>query len=333
MTGISHQPHLVQAARELLIHIARSPHRALVAYGDLAAEIDQHPRSIAPILNSVARECANRDEPNLTALVVLRRTGLPGTISLSQADDGRLDLATWLAEVEAVQSFDWDSGQGAEPPWDGPDYWQDFPCPSTNCPIKNTGLRRGGRLPSTEDPPLAYMILGGRLDASVDTKPTWNKFLNLVRKSNRDRGEAYKIIVTDPYLLSEAGQDGRRRPTWDYFLRYLAEVKARDDFQLIMWNREFNKHRVTNRGLAWERHIRRAYPAARLAWVDDSTGPIFHDRLYLVAGRSTANLRGVFGPSLNGLGADSIFLAGELESDALAVLRKLLDRTRLRHFT
>jgi hypothetical protein len=333
MAGLSHSPHLVRATCYFLIQVARSPHKVLVTYGDVAAAIDQHPKSIGPILNSVARQCANQDEPNLATLVVLKRTGLPGTLRYPSTDDCRLELDAWLAEVESVQSYEWASGEGAETPWENQDYRRDYPCPSSSCPMRLTGLGRDVWLPSAEDPPLAYMILGGRLDSSVDTRPTWNKFLDLVRKSHRGQGEAYKVIVTDRYLLNEFGQDGRRRPTWDYFLRYLAEVKVREDFQLVMWNREFNKHRGTNRGRAWEQHILQAYPAATLAWVDDATGPIFHDRLYLVAGRSTASLRGVFGPSLNGLGADSIFLAGELENDALVVLRRLFDRTRLRHST
>ena len=78
MTRFSRRPNDVAAARQLLID---SRHRAdLPTSGELANVIGGIARGVAPVLNSVARDCHERAEPDLSVLVVDARSGLPGSV-------------------------------------------------------------------------------------------------------------------------------------------------------------------------------------------------------------------------------------------------------------
>jgi hypothetical protein len=70
-----------------------------------------------------------------------------------------------------------------------------------------------------------------------------------------------------------------------------------------------------------ERKIKTDFPGARIGTFP--TGPRFHDRFYLTRDQS-GRLAGIFGPSLNGLGAKTIVLMGELETGALQRLAGLV---------
>lgn len=64
--------------------LIRQRHRAdgrMPRYGEVAAVYGGVARAVAPVLNSIAAECAAATEPDLSALVLRDRTGLPGTFN------------------------------------------------------------------------------------------------------------------------------------------------------------------------------------------------------------------------------------------------------------
>src|SRR5687767_11491863 len=76
----SRRPDDVAAARAFLITTINRPDDQLPRYGEVAAAIGSISRAVAPVLNSIARECEERGEPDLSAVVVLGGTRLPGSL-------------------------------------------------------------------------------------------------------------------------------------------------------------------------------------------------------------------------------------------------------------
>jgi hypothetical protein len=70
MTRFSRRPNDVAAARQFLIDSRHRTDQHLPTYGELANVIGGIARGVAPVLNSVARDCDQRTEPDLSVLVV-----------------------------------------------------------------------------------------------------------------------------------------------------------------------------------------------------------------------------------------------------------------------
>ena len=70
-TPYSRRPEVVAAVRAFLISVRDRPDDLLPRYGEVAEVYGGIARAVAPVLNSVARDCAQAGEPDLSALVVL----------------------------------------------------------------------------------------------------------------------------------------------------------------------------------------------------------------------------------------------------------------------
>lgn len=86
-------------------------HRAdeqLPRYGEVAAVYGGIPRAVAPVLNAVARDCKLAGEPDLSALVVLGRTGLPGRLNGEVlVPEDLLARTAWLSELRRIRGYNW----------------------------------------------------------------------------------------------------------------------------------------------------------------------------------------------------------------------------------
>lgn len=69
-TRYSRRPNDVAAARAFLLTTLDRPDDQVPRYGEVAAVISTVPRAVAPVLNSIYKECDERWEPDLSSLVV-----------------------------------------------------------------------------------------------------------------------------------------------------------------------------------------------------------------------------------------------------------------------
>jgi hypothetical protein len=106
MTGFSRRPQDVDAVRRFLISCANRDDD-LPAYGEVAAIYGGIARAVGPVLNSIARDCESAGEPDLTALVVDSRTGLPGTFLGQPVAAGTAREARWRAELARIRRHPW----------------------------------------------------------------------------------------------------------------------------------------------------------------------------------------------------------------------------------
>lgn len=109
-TPYSRRPDWVAATRGFLISQRHRTDKQLPRYGEVAAVYGGIPRAVAPVLNAVARDCAEAGEPDLSALVVLESTGLPGRLGGQVVDpaDPR-SRALWRDELTRIRSYGWEA--------------------------------------------------------------------------------------------------------------------------------------------------------------------------------------------------------------------------------
>jgi hypothetical protein len=107
VTGFSRRPQDVAAARVFLIAAVRRPEPELPTYGEVAAAYGGIARAVGPVLNTIARDCDMASEPDLSALVVDRRTRLPGTFSGEPVEAGSSNETRWRDELRKIRLHNW----------------------------------------------------------------------------------------------------------------------------------------------------------------------------------------------------------------------------------
>ena len=107
-TPYSRQSEVVAAVRDFLISVRGRPDDLLPRYGEVADVYGGVARAVAYVLNSVARDCAVAGEPDLSALVVLADTGLPGRLNGEVLDPQDATAFTaWQAELQRIRHHGW----------------------------------------------------------------------------------------------------------------------------------------------------------------------------------------------------------------------------------
>lgn len=100
----------MDTARLYLIRVASGDERApLPTYGDVAASYGGIARAVGPVLNSIARDCEQAGDPDLSALVVDKSTCLPGTFDGQPVEAGSPQEAAWRAELAKIRRHSWDA--------------------------------------------------------------------------------------------------------------------------------------------------------------------------------------------------------------------------------
>jgi hypothetical protein len=184
------------------------------------------------------------------------------------------------------------------------------PCEHPDCPRRpNTKVRLPDDVDapetrSAEMPLLQLMVVGG----GPGQKPLRDRFLDLVRRVHAKAGEVKKVVVTDPYLLAEASDSGTHGGGFDNFCHYLRALQLAPDATLFI--PPGLKSPTQNRAL-WIERIEKVFPGLRVNSFRSNLS--FHDRFY-IAEHAAGEVRGVFGPSMNGLSGTDIAIFGELEA-------------------
>lgn len=107
MTRYSRRPGDVATVRTFLVQVAETPDASLPTYAVVASQYGGIARAVAPILNSIARDCAASGEPDLSALVVDRTTGLARTFNESPVEPGTASEGAWRDELDRIRSHCW----------------------------------------------------------------------------------------------------------------------------------------------------------------------------------------------------------------------------------
>lgn len=183
-------------------------------------------------------------------------------------------------------------------------------CPSNNCPLRSNQERKNH---ADELFIARFMVAAGGPNA----KPPKQSFLDLVRRTHSQSDLPREVILTDPYIYSDVSEDGKEGG----FSNLVAYLKAlglssADSFTLRMTPSPKRGTKTAKKNL--HRHLKEQFK--NIQFSDYSPQLKFHDRFYVVRHQSGA-IKGVFGPSINGLTSDSIVLMGDI--DELQPIKKL----------
>jgi hypothetical protein len=178
-------------------------------------------------------------------------------------------------------------------------------CPSQNCPLKLDEQRASG-VDGEEDVQLylRYQVVAGGPNARAPRE----SFFDLVRKVHPKADSPREVILTDPYIYTDVSEDGRPGGL-NNLVDYLTNlgIDQLDNFTLTITPSPKRGGKTAKHNL--QRLLKRRFLGIKFK--DFSPTLAFHDRLYIVRHKSGA-MRGLFGPSLNGLSSQSIVLMGEL---------------------
>lgn len=195
------------------------------------------------------------------------------------------------------------------------------PCEHPECPRRPSVVQAASDHGSTDDrdseqPALTHlMVVGG----GPGKKPLRDRFLDLVRKVHSGAGAAVKVVVTDPFLLTDTSENGTSGG-FKNFCDYLRELHLASN--AVLFITPGPKKPSANR-TRWIDSVQKAFPGLRIESFASKFS--FHDRFYIVEHQG-GDVRGVFGPSMNGLSDTDIALFGELEvPNALATLATWFD--------
>lgn len=174
-------------------------------------------------------------------------------------------------------------------------------CPSQNCPLRNWQNAQGND-ENIYDGLIFKLIVGG------GPKPPLEMFLDLVRKVHANKGQVKEVILTDPYLYLEVGADGKTGG-FDNLIAYLEALGLASSASFTLKTNPAAKG-STDKKRNFKRSLCKKYSNVKI----DEYSPKFkfHDRFCLVK-YDDEPLAGVFGPSFNGLSADSIVLMGDID--------------------
>lgn len=192
-----------------------------------------------------------------------------------------------------------------------PDNKSSLHCRSETCPLRKSGTETNAS--ASESQVLNLIVAAGGPDA----KPPRDSFFDLVRKVHRGLEQPREVILTDPYIYSDVSEDGLTGG-FSNLVQYLEVLglKNEDSFCLVTTPSPKRGGKTAQSNL--RRLLKKTFKD--ISFRDFSPELAFHDRFYLARHRSGA-LKGVFGPSLNGLSSKSIVLMGDI--DELQPLKKL----------
>lgn len=175
-------------------------------------------------------------------------------------------------------------------------------CPSYSCPLRD---KHNGEAKDDEPFIARLMVAAGGPGA----KSPRQSFFDLVRRTHAQSDLPREVIITDPYIYSDVSEDGIEGGFSNLVL-YLETLglSSEDSFTLRMTPSPKRGTVTARKNL--QRHLKKKFK--NIQFNDYSPQLKFHDRFYVVRHKSGA-IKGVFGPSINGLTSDSIVLMGDID--------------------
>jgi hypothetical protein len=210
--------------------------------------------------------------------------------------------------------------------WVNTDEWRSLvtvregSCVQLNCPLRlgrpPNSVSSGSASAASEDIVLEFMSVAG------GSKDKVNAFLSAARIVHRDNGFTKDLLVTDPYIYADRGEDDTPGGTAN-FLKYLDVLNVPANGTLTIFQPPYAKGNKAGSAPVWRKSVEqhgntRGY-RIEFKHFRTKTGTRFHDRFYL-ARHGNGLVSGLFGPSMSGLNDKSFVLIGELETMSLKQL-------------
>lgn len=197
-------------------------------------------------------------------------------------------------------------------------------CPQHDCPLKLDAKPRQVRDEESEsDQPfvIELMTVAGGWSAKAKA------FFDMTRKVHGGKGDIKDLLITDPYIYYEQGEDGTAGGT-TCFLNYLDNLNVAPRSKLTIYQPPYAKGDKEIAGKAWRTSVRQHAEGngfeVSFVFFDVISNARFHDRFYL-ARHVDGTVSGMFGPSMTGLNDDSFALMGEIEH---LTMKRLLSHLR-----
>ena len=207
------------------------------------------------------------------------------------------EVRRWVSEVSEEQAE--------------PDSYSDLNCHLEMCPLRKSGIQTNA---SASEPQALNLIVAA---GGPDAKPPRDSFFDLVRKVHRGLDQPREVILTDPYIYSDVSEDGLTGG-FNNLVQYLEVLGLKNEDRFILVTTPSPKRGGKTAQSNLRRLLKKKFKD--ILFRDFSPKLAFHDRFYLVR-HSSGALKGVFGPSLNGLSSQSIVLMGDI--DEVQPLKKL----------
>ncbi|MEQ3337562.1 hypothetical protein [Clostridium butyricum] len=153
---------------------------------------------------------------------------------------------------------------------------------------------------------ISFLTLGGGDKNNVPKK----RFLDLVKNIHKDQ-EVKKVIITDRFIYLDKAEDYTTVGGYDNYVEYLNSLKIDKDKVFTITTNPHAKGSTQSKEI-FQRTIQDNFK--NVQFEEFSREYKFHDRLYLVKDKK-AQIKGVFGPSLNGLMSESIVLMGDISDN------------------
>jgi len=188
-------------------------------------------------------------------------------------------------------------------------------CSFVNCPLK--GQTKEIISSDNENKLFGLMTIGGGSDGMKSPK---DSFFDMVRKVFKGIGNVNMVILTDPYILADVGENGVSGGHSNFieYLKILIPEKTHHfELNISPSRKGQSKYKI------FVELVKNNFPNVKIG--PYKSGYKFHDR-FLIAKNDKGLYRGMFGPSFNGLDSKSIVLYGELEEkNTLEKIKKWFD--------
>ena len=271
--------------------------RFILGFPPRKEDIQEIQRTIPELLSN---EYSNRDLDNIFHLY-LRLHGKGKMFIDGDLNFTAKKLREWLADAKLSEKKE-GSVNNKSPAASG--------CVGGKCLFANEELEEEEESDDETPRILELMTVGGGLNRKEPLKC----FLDLITKVHSPIKVSPKsIFITDPYLYVDVSQNGTSGGLKN-FKSYLQTLKLTKES-------EFNLFTTNNPKMGsfstFEKLIKKNYPKSKIERF--KTKNIFHDRFYIVD-YGKEGIKGVFGPSINGLTDSDIVLMGEIEPSSIKFL-------------
>lgn len=174
-------------------------------------------------------------------------------------------------------------------------------CPLVTCPNRSSQ----SKISKGDEPLVLELLVAAGGPAAKSPKES---FLDLVRNTHSQNDIPCEIIITDPYIYSDVSEDDIEGG-FNNLISYLEALGLSSNDYFVLRMTPSPKRGTVTAKKNLHRLLENKFKNIKIE--NYSPKLKFHDRFYVVRHKS-GKIKGVFGPSMNGLSSDAIVLMGDI---------------------